>query len=283
MTTVTAIITTHNRAGMLPHAVASVLAQKRKADEIIIVDDGSNDSTSAHFAGLPTQCSILRQTHSGISAARNMAIQHAKSEWLAFLDDDDEWLPDKLQTQLTTLEKNPGFRLCHSEEIWIRKGRRVNAMNKHRKYGGWIYPYCLPRCIISPSAAMIHRSLFNSTGLFDTSLPACEDYDLWLRICAYNPVLFIDTPLITKHGGHSDQLSRKYWGMDRFRITALEKMIEDINLNPKYLKITLNMLIKKTDIYLKGALKRNRHQEVRQFKSKLREYRMRLTQQQADI
>ena len=105
-------------------------------------------------------------------------------------------------------------------------------MKKHAKSGGHIFRQCLPLCVISPSSVMIQRSLFDEIGLFDESLPACEDYDLWLRICARHPVLFLQEPMIIKHGGHRDQLSRRYWGMDRFRIQALEKIIDAPGLSP---------------------------------------------------
>ncbi len=102
------------------------------------------------------------------------------------------------------------MRVCHTDEIWIRNGRRVNARKKHGKKGGWIFQHCLPLCAMSPSSIMIHRDVFTALGGFDERLPACEDYDLWLRITARYPVLFTRQPLIEKYGGHDDQLSRKY-------------------------------------------------------------------------
>ena len=113
---------------------------------------------------------------------------------------------------------------------------------------------------------------------------ACEDYDLWLRICAYYPVLFIDQALVRKYGGHADQLSHRHWGMDRFRILALEKMTQDSTLSPEYLELTLHMLAEKTAIYIKGAEKRNKVDEIQQLNRKLEQYAKRLawlSQQQA--
>jgi glycosyltransferase involved in cell wall biosynthesis len=133
MTHITAVITTHNRAHLLPRALDSVFNQTRAADEILVIDDGSTDDTYRlirnHYPGVR----YFYQKQSGISAARNTAIRHAtdsNSDWLAFLDDDDSWQPEKLATQLQALEQQPEYRLCHSEEIWIRNGKRVNAMNK---------------------------------------------------------------------------------------------------------------------------------------------------------
>jgi len=272
MTTVSVIITTHNREALLPRALDSVFSQTRPADEVIVVDDGSVDGTGQMVKDHYPQARYLYQHNTGISAARNRAIKQAKGEWLAFLDDDDAWHADKLAMQLATIEQQPHSRLCHTEEVWIRNDRRVNPMNKHRKQGGWIYPQCLPLCAISPSSAMIHKSIFEAFGLFDEDLPACEDYDLWLRICAQQPVLFVDRPLITKYGGHDDQLSKKYWGMDRFRITALEKMLALDTLNDEYRQLTLQMLIEKISIYINGAEKRGKLEEASDYRQRLQTY-----------
>ena len=278
MTEVTAIITTHNRLELLPRALESVLQQTLPPDEIIVVNDGSTDGTQAWLQQQETGVKVINQSQQGISAARNSAIKAANGQWLAFLDDDDSWLPDKLEKQLQAIKANPGYRLCHGEEIWVRNGKRVNAMHKHRKQGGWIFPQCLPLCVISPSATMIHHSVFDDMGLFDENLPACEDYDLWLRFCAIEPVLFIDTPLITKYGGHDDQLSRKYWGMDRFRLQALEKILNKSALREDYRKLTLQMLIEKTSIYLKGVKKRNKTDEAAEYETRLQKYQVLLEQ-----
>lgn len=284
MPEISAIITTYNRRALLRRAVNSVLQQSRPADEIIIVDDGSTDGTSTELQRLERRVKIINLQRRGISAARNAAISAARGEWLAFLDDDDCWLADKLARQLQAVAANPAMRLCHSEEIWIRNGRRVNAMRKHKKQGGWIYPSCLPLCVISPSAAMIHRSLFDEVGLFDERLPACEDYDLWLRVCARQAVLYIDEPLIIKYGGHKDQLSRRYWGMDRFRIRALEKMSAQPWLRRDYRLLTLQTLINKAEIYLQGARKRHKTDEIVAYERRLQQYRRQLSRamQQVD-
>ncbi len=272
MTTVSAIITTYNRARLLPRAVDSVRHQTRPADEIIIVDDGSGDTTGDYLTGLPKKIMVLRRTHQGISAARNAAIQQASCEWLAFLDDDDEWLPHKLESQLRLINAHPQYRLCHGEEIWIRNGRRVNPMKKHQKQGGWIYPHCLPLCVISPSTVMIHRDIFTAVGTFDTRLPACEDYDLWLRICSAYPVLYTDESLIIKYGGHDDQLSRQYRAMDRFRIQAMDNILHSGSLSLINRQLTLDMLIKKTRIYINGAQKRGKSAEVLRYQRQLQRY-----------
>ena len=270
---VSVIIPTFNRAHVLSRALDSVLAQTRAAEEVIVVDDGSSDATAEVVSSDYPQVTLLQQENLGVSAARNRGIAQATGDWIALLDSDDRWLPTKLETQFDLIERNPGYRLCHTEEIWIRNGRRINQMEKHRKSGGHIYSKCLPLCVISPSAAVINRSLLDEVGLFDESLPACEDYDLWLRICAHEPVLFVETPQIEKHGGHEDQLSRRHWGMDRFRIRALEKMLASDVLSQEQRAETLAILLGKAAILEQGARKRGKLQRAHYYARLIEHYR----------
>ncbi len=267
---ISVIIPAFNRAHTLPKALDSVLSQTLKPREIIVVDDGSTDETNAVLANYPGLC-IISQDNRGVSAARNMGIKKAGGEWLAFLDSDDEWLKEKLEKQWDTICIDDKL-ICHTEEIWIRNGQRVNPMKKHKKFGGMIYERCLPLCVISPSSVMIHRSVFKDVGVFDESLEVCEDYDLWLRICAKYSVLFIDEPLIVKYGGHEDQLSRKYWGMDRFRVKALEKMMSFGALNDEDEKATVNMILQKCGIIINGMKKRGNNDEAEKWQSKIEKY-----------
>lgn len=267
MNRVSVIIPTYNRVDSVHRAVESVLRQTRIPEQILVIDDGSEqDVTTSLHASFPG-VEVIRQGNRGVSAARNLGIRHASGDWIALLDDDDTWLPEKLERQLQALQAEPDYRIAHSDEIWIRNGKRVNAMRKHAKHGGNIYRQCLPLCVISPSAVIIQRGVFEQLGMFNETLPACEDYDLWLRICAVYPVLFIDAPLIVKNGGHADQLSRKYWGMDRFRIQALCNMLEHGKLSPAHQQATLDMALYKIDIYIQGAAKRDKHEEVADYQS----------------
>lgn len=258
---VTVIIPSYNRRAVLGRALDSVFAQSLPADQVILVDDGSNDDTDALAASYPDVC-YIKQANRGVSAARNAGIAAATGDWIAFLDSDDEWLPDKLQKQLAASKQNPQYSLIHSDEIWIRNGVRVNQMDKHAKTGGMIFERCLPLCVISPSAAMVRRSLLLELGGFNESLPACEDYDLWLRICAHHPVLYIDEPLLNKYGGHEDQLSRQYWGMDRFRVRALDELLQSDVLNAGQAAAARSVLLKKSAILLQGARKRNNEELI---------------------
>ncbi|MDX2456439.1 MAG: glycosyltransferase [Gammaproteobacteria bacterium] len=265
---ISVIIPSWNRADRLGAALDSVYAQSVAPHEVIVVDDGSTDNTrellSRHYLDVHT----IFQQNKGVSQARNTGITAATGDWIALLDSDDRWEPGKLEQQQAAIRANPGFKLCHSDEIWIRNGKRVNPMKKHAKHGGRIFRYCLPLCVISPSTVMIHRDLFTEMGLFDETLPACEDYDLWLRICAVYPVLYVDQPLIIKVGGHADQLSRRYWGMDRFRIQALEKILAADVLGEQDHAAALETLLEKTAIMIQGAVKHDNHTLANSYREK---------------
>jgi glycosyltransferase involved in cell wall biosynthesis len=262
---VSVIIPTYNRVQTLSRAIDSVLNQKSPVDEIIIVDDGSTDDTANQISRNYPNVKLIRQSNLGVSAARNAGIKQAGFEWIALLDSDDTWMPEKISAIQQAQQAQPDILLFHSEEIWIRNGVRVNPMNKHRKSGGWIFEHCLPLCVISPSAAVVHQSLLQSVSYFDETLPACEDYDLWLKICHQFPVAFLDRPLITKYGGHDDQLSGQFWGMDRFRIRSLERLLEQQQLTRQQYFAAESMLIQKLNILLNGAKKHNNQEVIDEF------------------
>jgi len=267
--TVSVIIPVYNRVNLIDRSINSVISQTYPINEIIVIDDGSNDGTYDLIKRNFPQVSLQYQENKGVSNARNIGIKLAKSKWIAFLDSDDEWLPKKVEEQINLLKTNFSFKICHTDEVWIRNQVRVNPMKKHRKYGGDIYNKCLPLCVISPSSIIIHKDIFNDVGLFDEELPVCEDYDMWLRICSKYSVLFLDQKLINKYGGHDDQLSKKYWGMDRFRLIALEKMIDNPNLKSIDRMATINMAIDKARILQKGYIKHNHKIEAQEISEKL--------------
>lgn len=271
---ISVIIPTYNRAYCLSRAIDSVLAQSHPVEKICVIDDGSTDDTQQLLQSNYPQIHYIRQENKGVSAARNKGIRKIKSQWIAFLDSDDEWLPQKIEKQLFELTRQPMYKLIHCDEVWIRNGVRVNAMNKHKKSGGDIFESCLPLCVISPSASIIQRELLLEVGLFNESLPACEDYDLWLRICSSHPVLYVNEKLLRKYGGHEDQLSRQHWGMDRFRVDALDRIIRKGVLQSDQAKAAREILINKCRILINGADKRGNQALVDKYQALLSMYRV---------
>jgi len=263
---ISVVIPTYNRYEFLKRALESVYAQTYTPKEVIVIDDGSTDNTFLIQQDFP-HIKYIYQDNSGVSCARNLGIKNSTCEWIAFLDSDDEWDVDKLKFQFEFHKNNPTILMSYTDEKWIRDGVEVKIPKKFKKYGGDIFNECLSHCIIAPSATLIHKNLLDVVGFFDEELEVCEDYDLWLRIALKNEIGLIDKKLITKYAGHEDQLSFKYWGMDRFRVKSLEKLIES-----EKKEHVLETLVKKYKLLLKGAIKYDRISDIKYYQRKLITY-----------
>ena len=272
MAFVSVIIPTFNRGDVLSRAIGSVLGQTYGDFELIVVDDGSTDHTKDLVTSLTGTIRYIIQSHKGVSAARNRGILESTGKLVAFLDSDDEWREDKLEKQVKLFESRDQHFICHSDELWLRHGKIVIQKEIHRKQGGHFFERALERCLISPSAVIMTRSLLNKTGYFDESLPAAEDYDLWLRITAYNSVKFVDEPLIIKHGDREDQLSRIVPAIDRYRIEAITKILKDPNLPVHYRDAAARELIRKCEVMAKGLAKRGKQEEAERYHALTRKY-----------
>ena len=267
---ISVVIPTYNRRETIGRSIDSVLNQTLFPSEIIVVDDGSTDGTCDYIQSNFPSIKLLHQPNKGVSAARNKGIRYADTNWIALLDSDDEWFPQKLEKQVMTLSQSPDIKFCHTEEIWIRNGVRVNQMKKHQKYGGHIFYKCLDMCRISPSSVLFHQSILDDVGYFDKDLKVCEDYDLWLRITAKFPVLYIDESLIKKYGGHEDQLSRVKDGIESHRIKVLEKLIMQ-KFTSVQRNAMLKTLIEKLTIFSIGAQKRGKIKAYNTSKKRINE------------
>jgi glycosyltransferase involved in cell wall biosynthesis len=259
---VSVIITTYNRRKFLKEALFSVIDQDYQDKEIIVVDDGSIDNSYEEVKEFPVR--YVRKANGGISSARNYGIAISKGEYISFLDVDDLWLKGKLSTQMELMKRSEVF-ISYTDEIWVRNGKRLNQKLRHKKFSGHIFERCLPLCIISPSSVVIKREVFDKIGLFDESMPVCEDYDMWLRITSKYEVLFIEKSLIIKQGGHEDQLSKSVEAMDRFRIGSLVKILNGDVLNSDMKNAVKEELKKKCGIYINGAIKRGKTEEMRRI------------------
>jgi len=273
---ISVIIPTYNRESYLSRAIDSVISQTLKPFEIIVIDDGSSDGTKNLIKNNYSDIKLITQKNKGVSAARNIGIIKSRGDWIALLDSDDEWEKTKLELQSQEVLKNPQYLICHTNEIWIRDGVRVNQKKKHQKFGGYIYKKCLDICRISPSSAMIKKTLFNEIGFFDENLRLCEDYDLWLRITLKHKVLFIDKPLIIKHGGHEGQLSKLEGGIEQYRIQSLENILNQEQLPGVIKNSTILMLIKKLNIFKNGLEKRKKLPQVSKLETKIKFWKKKL-------
>jgi glycosyltransferase involved in cell wall biosynthesis len=266
------IIPTYNRKLFLKKAIDSVLDQTFSDFELIVVDDGSTDGTTDLILSYKdSRLKYFYKENGGPSSARNLAIKNSTQEYICPLDSDDWWDKNKLLIQVEYLESHPEYKIFHTQEVWYRNGKILNQRKKHKKPSGQIFPHCLPLCCVSISTAVIHMSVFSKIGLFDETLPACEDYDFWLRTSLKYPVFLIDLPLTLKDGGRPDQLSLKTEGLDKYRILALEKFLKS-TLTKDQKNLILAELIHKIKIYLNGCIKRNKLSEIKEYTNLLLKY-----------
>ena len=266
MPQVTVILPSWNRAAWLKKSIDSVLEQTFRDFELIVVDDASTDSTQEILTSYSGKIrSITFEKNLGVSAARNAAVKNCDSEWIAFLDSDDFWHPHKLQKQIAQTVIRAECPIHFTDEIWIRNGVRVNPKKKHQKLEGWIFKPSLELCLMSPSTVLLRRELFDVHGLFDETLPICEDYDLWLRLTAQHQVALLNEKLMTRHGGHADQLSRSDWGIDRYRVQSIIKILKTEKLRPEDRSAAIVVLRKKCEIIINGFRKRGKLQEIERY------------------
>ena len=274
---ISVIIPTYNRCDLLKRAINSVIKQTITPKEIIIVDNGSTDQTYQMVSSLFPEINYFIEKKRGVSAARNKGILESKSKWIAFLDSDDAWKPTKLEKQMEySLFNQDKYRIIHTDETWYRNKKFLNQLKKHKKSGGNIFKNSLQLCCISPSSVVLKKQIFEEYGLFDENLEVCEDYDMWIRITSKEEVGFLDSPLVLKYGGHSDQLSKKFWGMDRFRIKSLEKNLKNEHFSKSQKINVLDTLIEKLTIVSDGALKRGNKEIFKKYNDKLQDWSIEL-------
>lgn len=268
MPAVSVILTTCNRGSVLPEAIESILAQDFRDFELLVVDDGSTDDTAKRIKPCRSRLTVINHTTTrGVSAARNTGIVRSCGKLICFLDSDDLWKKKKLSSQIDFLRIHTDYKICYTGETWLRNGIWLNQKLKHQKFSGNIFEKLLPLCLISPSSIMVSRKILDQTGYFDESFPACEDYDLWLRIGCRFAIGYLKERLIIKRGGHGDQLSQKFVGLDKLRIKALIKILASGALTPSQADAVKKELRKKCQIYSRGCLKHNKAEESSFFLS----------------
>lgn len=209
MANVSVIIPTYNRAQLLNNSVNSVLSQTHCDFELLIIDDCSTDNTSEVLEGIKDERVrvIKNPSNRGIAAVRNIGIMNSRGRYIAFLDDDDEWLPDKLEKQLNMIENSPAGLGC------VYTGCMIIDMETNDVYQTSIPQYrnnvltqLLMKNFITTSTTMIKKTCFDKAGLFDEEIPYGEDYDMWIRIAGDFEFDYIKEPLV-KYRIHKNSIS----------------------------------------------------------------------------
>lgn len=211
---VSAVITTHNRVDVLPRAIKSVLNQTYKDLELIIVSDGSTDGTDEYlknFDSVPTVKVISYNPSKGGNFARNQGIIHAQGEYVAFLDDDDEWLPSKIEKQVAKIKEDDkiGLVFVGKNIIYVNEG--INYISHAEKKENPAKDILFSNFIGTTSSVMVKTEIAKKVGMFDIDLKALQDYDLWIRVCQECYVSNVDEPLINYYNeGGRKQISDKH-------------------------------------------------------------------------
>jgi glycosyltransferase involved in cell wall biosynthesis len=211
--TISVIIPTYNRANLIEKAIKSVLKQTYQDFEIIIVDDGSTDNTEEIIRGFKDKrVKYIKKykKNRGISVARNIGIKIARGKYIAFLDSDDEWFPEKLNKQIKILQDgSPELGVVYSISCYIdESGKNINKLRNSKKVEGYIYEDLLGKNYVgTPSTVLIRKECFHQVGLFDDLLNAQEDWDMWIRIAKYYRFALIKIPLV-KYRLHPNQISK---------------------------------------------------------------------------
>jgi glycosyltransferase involved in cell wall biosynthesis len=196
---ISAIIPAYNSEGTIARALNSVLAQTRPADEIIVIDDGSTDKTAQAAGAFGGRVRLIQQANAGVSAARNAGIHAASGDWIAFLDADDEWLPEKLRLQTEHLRRHPDLKWTFTDLLWDRKkvGHLYSSHPKNDKidqsprdevFEDYFQAYARSY-FLSTITVLIEKTVFQSVGLFESDFRFAEDNDLWFRIAYQYPMI----------------------------------------------------------------------------------------------
>ncbi len=273
MAEISVIIPTYNRAYCLERCIDSVLKQTFKDIEIIVVDDGSTDNTQEllkQYSRKDDRLFYAHQENTGVSKARNVGMAMSKTNTIALLDSDDEWLPKKLELHYEFHIRNK-WKISQTQEIWNRNGKRVNPPKHLQKQEGDIFEISLHNCMISPSAVLFEKKLILDLKGFREDLPACEDFDLWLKITKDYPVGLLKKDLMIRYGGASDQLSAKHPVMDRFRLDSLFDLKKNGNLNQKKLALLEDVLQNRLNIVQNGARKHKNVELLTWISTKVKE------------
>ncbi len=303
---VSVIIPTYNRASRVLEAIESVLQGTYRNFELIVVDDGSSDGTaeallSRGFSRMPLDrpnrgthlstknqvspaipspvsdslpCSspsliLLPLTHTGFPGlVRNRGAQIAQGTYLAFLDSDDLWIPEKLELQLKAhreaASQGRRFRISHTRELWVRNGRVISQRKQKHRREGDVFRDSLKKCILGPSTVLMERALFEEAGGFREDLQIAEDYEFWVRITSSEPVLYVEEALTVKRGGSQDQLSQAYPFIEPFRLKALKELVDRGFFSPhspRY-REAMEELVRKCRIHAEGCRKRSKLEEA---------------------
>jgi glycosyltransferase involved in cell wall biosynthesis len=224
---VSVIIPSYNCGRFVRAAVDSVLAQSFRDLEVLVVDDGSTDNTRQVLAGYGPPVRYLYQANAGVSAARNHGIGESRGQYVAFLDADDMWAPDKLERQLKALNTVPGVGLCYSAHLVVDEAMRPLRVHRSNRRASALEDLLFHGNVVgTPSTTLLYQELLKRVGGFDRELSQCADWDMWVRLARHTEFLYLDEPLVT-YRQHGHNMSRNVPLLESDSLRVLEKGFND--------------------------------------------------------
>jgi glycosyltransferase involved in cell wall biosynthesis len=228
---VSVVIPTFNREKFITKALDSVMDQTYQDYEVVVMDDGSKDNTREIVENYGKKVSYFYQENRGIASARNEAIKRSSGDYIAFLDSDDYWVREKLETQIDLFDKHPEYGMVASCCSSIRLDGSFREKNRPGK-SGWVLRDLFNKNFIRTSSALIKKECLSRVGLFDEDFRECEEYDLWLRIAAMYPIGFINDSLAV-YVDNAEGISTDSLAGRLFRLKVLEKEYLAKKIPPK--------------------------------------------------
>lgn len=223
MPEVSIIIPTYNSAKYVTDAVDSVLDQSFSDLEVLVIDDGSTDDTESVMGRYTASVRYIRQQNRGVAAARNRGITESRGRYVAFLDADDTWLPDKLERQIAALTTHPDHQFCYTAFTLVTSDFEPLATVRSNRHGPALEDLLLRGNVVgSICTVLCERSLFETSGGFDPDLSQCADWDMWVRLAALTEFLYLDRPTVT-YRQHGSNMSRNAPLLEQDSLRVLKK------------------------------------------------------------
>ena len=222
MPTVSVIIHTYNNEKFIAETVESVLNQTYKDYEIIVVDDGSVDGTRDALMPYMQKIRYHYKENGGIASAKNAGIGLSQAEFVAFLDHDDLWVPDKLQLQMEHFNENPQIGLVYAKYTSFRDGKELRT-KPEKGYSGWIFKELLSKSFIQTSTVVVKRECLDAVGPYDETFSLGDEYDMFLRIAQKFQCGFVDKGL-TRYRVHDTNASNNDFLFDNENLGVYKKI-----------------------------------------------------------
>lgn len=225
---ITVIIPTYNRKEKTLRAISSVLEQSRDDMEILVVDDGSTDGTAEFLVEKQLPVTLIRKENGGVSSARNTGIKNAKGKYIAFLDSDDTWLPNKLDAQIEYFNTHPEASLVYTDQYLCIDGEdlEITRFQRDKPENNLALPAFVQLTPVHTSTVLIKKEVLDTVGYFDETLKMHEDSELWNRVSDYGTFGFVE-----------EVLSRYYWDSDADHLTGTKNKAKFIEEGKKYLEL----------------------------------------------